>query len=540
SDPWIQGLGWRLPAGIGVAALLWRWRERIDALAARPAVRRTVGTLALGTVWLAALQTPWNVVDTNHMLYTSDELLAPAAGRWPLVDYLPQYSNLLGIPLAALAPIVRLAPVHAAVVASVLLVAMTLWIFLRVIRERGSSGSGWAVVAAAVAWPAFSNGFFVGGERALGALNSGAMRPLLPLLVGLLIGGMLRPVDRGRAALLGALAGTAALANVDFGAPALLAAFAATAIVSLAGGDGPAGATARLGAVATGAVVGVAVLLGLIGVLGGGRPRPLLGALTALTYSRFGWFDVAMPVYGPHSLVGVLFLASAGLGILRLTRASGAATTDARRRATAIRAVYFGLLGVGVLPYYAGRSLTPVLVIGYAFLIGTCAACVLTLTANRLAWVALVGAGLAAWTFVPQPFQSLGRLAGSGTGETHDMVRVVDLGRRAAEAIAGASELAPGAEVGIVASSGNSLALETGLTNAVLASNAAFITLGDYWTALQCEHLSTTGLDVVLVEDPAVAEALRTNAECADALDQASARLLSTGWTAIDLRPDGR
>ncbi|MEY2741588.1 MAG: hypothetical protein RL283_1690, partial [Actinomycetota bacterium] len=40
SDPWIQGLGWRLPAGIGVAALLWRWRERIDALAARPAVRR--------------------------------------------------------------------------------------------------------------------------------------------------------------------------------------------------------------------------------------------------------------------------------------------------------------------------------------------------------------------------------------------------------------------------------------------------------------------------------------------------------------------
>jgi hypothetical protein len=44
---------------------------------------------------------------------------------------------------------------------------------------------------------------------------------------------------------------------------------------------------------------------------------------------------------------------------------------------------------------------------------------------------------------------------------------------------------------------------------------------------------------VVLVEDPAVAAALVGNAECADALDPGSARLLDTGWTAIDLRRGG-
>jgi hypothetical protein len=90
-----------------------------------------------------------------------------------------------------------------------------------------------------------------------------------------------------------------------------------------------------------------------------------------------------------------------------------------------------------------------------------------------------------------------------------------------------------------VASSGNSLALATGIPNAVLTSNAAFVLSGDYWAGLQCEHLAETGLDVVLVEDLAVAAALVGNAECADALDRTSARLLDTGWTAIDLRRGG-
>ena len=567
SDPWIQGLGWRFPAGVAIAAVLWRARARLDALASRPLVRRSVATIALGTVWLAALQTPWNVVDTNHMLYTSDEMLAPAAGRWPLVDYLPQYSNLLGIPLAIIAPLTGTSPVHVAVIASVVLVAVTLWVFLRILRDVQPTSiprSTWALAAVASAWPAFSNGFLEGGERALGALNSGAMRPLLPLVLGLALGGATRSAGaRARTVLgVGAVAGVTALNNVDFGAPALLAGAAA---VVLASGSDPGDDARRAGVRAAGrslalylagALTAGGAVLGTITLAAWGRPQPLLGALTALTYSRFGWFNVAMPVYGLHSLAAVLFLATAGLGVSALARstsgrtglataarATGMATrtavTGAISTTTATRATYFGLLGIGVLPYYAGRSLTPVLVIGYAFVIGICAAHVIALTTSRLVWLALVGAGLAAWSFVPQPLQSLARLTEPGAEETHDMVRVVDLDRRAGALRASADALSPGLDVGLVASSGNSLALATGITNAVFTSNAAFVLSGDYWTALQCDHLATTGLDVVLVEDPVVAEALVDNAECAEALDQSSARLLDTGWTAIDLRPGG-
>lgn len=547
SDPWIQGLGWRFPAGMAIAAVLWWARARLDALASRPLVRRSVATLALGTVWLAALQTPWNVVDTNHMLYTSDELLAPAAGRWPLVDYLPQYSNLLGIPLAVVAPLTSAAPVHAGVIASVVAVAATLWVYFRILRGTVPTIAGhgaWAVAATAAAWPAFSNGFLAGGERALGAANSGAMRPLLPLALGLVLGRVaLGGAPRARSVLAaGALAGVAAVNNVDFGVPALLAAVASIVLSSWSdpGDDarraGLRAAARSLAVVAAGAVSAIVLTLGAIALAAWERPRPLLGALTALTYSRFGWFNVAMPVYGLHALAAVLFLATAGLGVAALARSSGRGTD----RAVALRATYFGLLGIGVLPYYAGRSLTPVLVIGYAFVIGLCAAHVLALTTSRLTWLAVVGAGLAAWSFVPQPIQSLARLAGPGTGETHDMVRVVDLDRRADALRASTDALPPDLSVGLVASSGNSLALATGITNAVLASNAAFVTSGEYWAARQCDHLATTGLEVVLVEDPDVAEALIASAECAEAVDQSSARLLDTGWTAIDLRSGGR
>jgi hypothetical protein len=510
----------------------------------RNALRRIVLGLMVAWVCLSALQTPWNVVDTNHMLYTSDEVLAPTAGRWPFVDYLPQYSNLVGLPLAFIAPLVRIAPVHAAVIVSVALVMLTLWVFLRLLRSTVTPTvqSVW-VVAAAAAWPAFSNGFLEGGERAVGALNSGAMRPLLPLALGLGLGRLSqRAGSTPRVVLgIGALAGVAAVNNVDFGVPALLA--GATAVIAAAWTqpiDGTRdGATRTVIRLLTwylvGAVVAIAVTIAVLAVAGGGRPRPMLGALTALTYSRFGWFNVAMPVYGLHTLAALLFLATAGLGVSSLARPG----PHGPGRAVAVRAAYFGLLGVLVLPYYAGRSLTPVLVIGYAFIIGVCAAHVFALTSSRLVWIVLVGAGLAAWSFVPQPLQSLARLAGPGRGETHDMVRVVDLDRRAAALRASVTSLPPDLSAGLVAGSGNSLALATGITNAVLTSNAAFMLSGDYWAGLQCEHLAETGLDVVLVEDPAVAAALVGNAECADALDPGSARLLDTGWTAIDLRRGG-
>ena len=45
-------------------------------------------------------QAPNGVRDAYHFLFTSDELAAVAAGKFPLSDYIPQYSNLLSFPVA--------------------------------------------------------------------------------------------------------------------------------------------------------------------------------------------------------------------------------------------------------------------------------------------------------------------------------------------------------------------------------------------------------------------------------------------------------
>jgi hypothetical protein len=541
SDPWIQGLGWRLPVGLGVAATLWRWRARVDRIMQRTALRRIVLGLLVGWVCLSALQTPWNVVDTNHMLYTSDDILAPTAGRWPFVDFLPHYTALLGVPLLPIARWSRLYPVHVAVIYSVTLVAITLGVFFSLLRAT-KPVERVGCLAAAAAWPAFSNGFFLGAERAIGAINSGAIRPLLPLVLGIVIGRrMSTPTTSLVYIISGMIGGLAFINNLEFGFPALVAGCVTVAIAEFVprarhrGGVHLGTALSATVVYVVGAATGTALALAVLGLGGDGVPNLTDTARLVSIYGRFGWLNVAMPVYGLHTLAGLLFLATAGLGVAALTVTPPAAT----RRAVAVRAAYFGLLGVLVLPYYAGRSLTPVLVIGYAFIIGVCAAHVLALTSNRLVWIVLVGTGLAAWSFVPQPLQSLERLTGPGRGETHDMVRVVDLDRRAAALRASVASLPPDRSAGLVASSGNSLALATGIPNAVLTSNAAFVLSGDYWAGLQCEHLAETGLDVVLVEDPAVAAALVGNAECADALDRTSARLLDTGWTAIDLRRGG-
>src|SRR5450759_4130711 len=84
--------------GVVVAAgILGLWR------APRPiALAGTVGVagVALAYVIPALIQIPSGLRDPGNYRFMSDEMVAVAAGRFPLADYIPQYNGLLGFPVA--------------------------------------------------------------------------------------------------------------------------------------------------------------------------------------------------------------------------------------------------------------------------------------------------------------------------------------------------------------------------------------------------------------------------------------------------------
>ena len=49
---------------------------------------------------VAWIQTPSTILDPNHFPFTASEIAAPLAGRVPLSNFFPQYTNILGWPLA--------------------------------------------------------------------------------------------------------------------------------------------------------------------------------------------------------------------------------------------------------------------------------------------------------------------------------------------------------------------------------------------------------------------------------------------------------
>ena len=537
SEPLIPGLGWRVPAGVLVAAAFTTARGARSWLLA-PRWSRVTTLFLLTLAFLATLQTPTNVVDTNHLVYSVDELLASVAGRWPGSDYVAQYSYvapwltggirwLFGDHVESLTIVVVVALSCATILAGFVLATRCLG------RQRPA-------LAALVflPWPVLSTGFLLGGERAAAFLQAGSARPLLPVLIGLVVATRTRPGiwDVRRSLIFGVLLAVCLYNNLDFGGPAV----AAVAVVMLM--DARWRSVRVIGAVCLGALGSLTAIAISYATLGHSLRLATMTLMIQL-HGTLGFQAVPMPVYGLHTLIAIIFLATAVVGSWRLRTATESRHTDVGRIA-----LYVGAWSLFSLPYFVGRSLVANLLIVYAINIGLCLCALLAMALDtprktgsdnvlRPVRYGILGLAVAAWMMYPNHVGSLERVGRAGTGETHDLVRVLDLDGRAARLESSVRSLQD--EAGFISVAGNALQLRTGFANANYYNNVGWITVGPHWAGLQCEHLAETGLDVVLVEDPAVAAALVGNAECADALDRTSARLLDTGWTAIDLRRGG-
>ncbi len=368
------GIGWLgLLVGAGLATLtILQWR------AARP-VSRLVSLAILAMLALLAvpalLQTPGGIRDVDSFRYTGDELAAVANGQLPLVDYFPQYTNLLGMPIA---PAIRALPDQAVWIILLWLLVLQLATILTAIslpvRQSGwrmAMGSALVVVAPVIA----SNPRATSAATYFGVLP---LRVFLPTVTIALAYGILR-VERPagpRSALLhlgvGLACGVTVLNNLDFGAPLAVIVICAAVLCQRT-------AARRIGA---GAAIASGTLLAglayLVAVTLSGRAIDWDSTLIfPRVFGAEGYFAVAMRPFGLHVVVVALFASAAAAGVLLLTSPAVRAGSWTRRQGLLL--LLTGGWSLLCLPYFASRSYTATIAGGYAFNIGLVTAAFLPL-----------------------------------------------------------------------------------------------------------------------------------------------------------------
>ena len=517
-------------------------------LVSRPLARAgTVLTAGLALAYLipALVQIPSGIRDVFHYRFTSDEMVSVAVGRLPLADYVPQYTNLLGFPIA---PFLRWFPEK-----SELLVLG--WLLLLQL----------AAIAVAVALPVL-----VGGRRYLApalivagapplmpyapGVSGSAYFAVLPLRVVLPAAAILaaylalrtRPevVLRrpARFLLVGSVAGLAALNNPDFGLPVLITVL----VVVFIAGSSPRSRFASTGLVAVGTLI-VFVGYWLMSAIAGRLVDWSNWLAFQRTFGAEGLFSVAMEPFGPHIAVVGLFVSASVLGFVLIVRSRRGVSSFAFRQGLLLALT--GGWATLTLPYFAGRSLVPVVVGGYGFAVGLVSAATLPLlhhsvralragvardttsAAIGLAFGGLaVASAVATMAFVSAPSDYLSQQLDGASGRSGPL-------REATEAMN--SLLADPANArlrglvdeGVVAQSvdmSGLLQLTTGFTSASIASSPAYYATSSFFIEALCVAPWPEAADYLLVSS-AVAGRIADEPSCAGTFDLGSSEGFSAG-----------
>jgi hypothetical protein len=450
---------------------------RSDALAARvgrlarETDRRRVAALAvvvafLGLWLLTAINSESSFGKSNggvlgNVSFWLDEAYAVLDGRYPLVDFHAQYSQLWPYASAGFMWLVgpSLGPYVAVMVAGSGLALLAVYALLR--RLTHSSLLGLALFL-----PVVATGFFMElgplGNR-YGPSNLFSMFPMRyggPYVVAWLL---VRNVERLRprhAAVLFGCAGLVLVNNVEFGLPA----FAATLAALLWSEERP--WLRRTGALARDAAIGLlaaAALVALLTLVAAGAPPKFGYAVTfSRLWARGGVTMLPMPSLGFHLALYATFAAA-------LVVASVRAVTGAEQRALTAMLAWSGVFGLGAGSYFAGRSHPEVLISlfsAWALALALLLIVVVRTVRARIDHrptaaevVLLAGCALAVCSLAqtPAPWSQIERL-GRGTKEP-------ELRELAMRRFVIATHPSPGEKVLILAPMGHRIAYELGLVN---------------------------------------------------------------------------
>ena len=508
-----------IAGAVGILVLLSRLRQSTPGLWAI-SITATVG-LAL----LPLIQTPTTFHIGFDNAFTLDEILAVSTGRFPGFDYISQYENLLGYPLALVALV---AP--GAFAASPESFAVGWLVILQIGTLVG------AIVAACLVSPARLRWLlplmilpvaYLPGHIGLAYYAALPMRFVLPtVLLALVCWLGMRQIRTGRnrpvlvAGALGLAGGAAAFNNLDYGVPALLAGLSVVVLVARSWRQ----AATTVGAYLAGALV-VPTLYVLAGTLTGRTFSIDEFLFFVRTFGVDGFMNVDMLPLGLQAG----FVALGVIGIVVGVRGARRRTLRARvlHLAIAFQATWLLLS----LVYFSGRSLTPTLVTGSAFLAATLLALLFVAGYGQLAlirrasvhswsrrhWLTAVltvlalALPIAAWTAFPTPAGAAERLRYlvSPRPGTLDYLRP--------DPTAALAEVADRDLVGILTVSGAIWSTLLGTVNAGLFLHPVYLTMPGA-ADLQCEYLATLPGRYLLTTDD-LREALAESSACRDLLD---------------------
>ncbi len=529
---------------------MWTWPTWV----AYSATLIAVGTVAVVAL-PALLQTPATIRDSPHFAFTSDEIAAVAAGRFPLSDYAPVYSNLLGYPVSAL---IHLVPSSATLVVVAWLLILQV-IALGIAVALPVLVSGWRMIAPAAAvaiLPSLAVTVeLVSASTYFAVLPLRVVLPAIVILAAfLLLRGrpLLESRSLWRVVLLGFLAGVAALNNTDFGVPVV----AILVVVVLFVGH-TFGGRIIAASVAAGSALLPFVLYALIGIA---FNRPVDWSLW-LAYPRIfgleGYYNVAMEAFGLHIAVVALFVSATAVGVCMLVSGGPRVSTLAYRQGLLL--LLTGGWALLTLPYFAGRSLTPTVIGGYAFGVGLVIASFLPLvrasyralkagTAQSPTGAAVsvaLGAVMLAcvggfFLRVQSPWAYLEPIARNPSGEWPPLAsQLSDLDRMLADpANAEVARLNAEGRIDQVLPLANLTGLGSTLPSAMVVSHASYFDLSPEFVRMQCEQQRESGRDFLLLSR-ASAAAFATVEECREAFDLDAATTISSegdGLVLLSLR----
>jgi hypothetical protein len=421
--------------GVGLTLLVLGGRfRRLDLPASMPSGWRR-GAFAAAVVLTALWLLPAVVTDetvgssgpiaSGHIPVQASDYFAVVDGRTPLVDYVPQYVNLLPL---ALAPMLSgfdmsLTSFSLSMTALSLVALLALFGALLQVTER-------PVAALALYVPVLAFGLFPWSVEGLQREFNGLYyaffpgRYLGPFVVGWLCALVVRR-RRLPAWFLFFIAGLVALNNFEFGGPSVIAAFAALVL----GSDRPRPLAQTVRALLAQAVIGLVGALALVSIVTLVRAGELpdLGSLTYYSrlFAREAFGLEPMPTLGLHIALYLTFVAAILAAAVRYVQARHDSTLTAML-------AYAGTFGLLTSLYFAGRSrpwqlmlLFPVWGLALALLAWTAARSLSSASVERTSLArsllpslaALCGFGVmvAAIATFPPPWTQVERLSRSGS-----------------------------------------------------------------------------------------------------------------------------
>ncbi len=510
----VVGLGLGALVALG-SILIWRSRAPVSTAT-------TVGmvSLILAVAIPVFLQGPSSLIDGYHFTFIADEIAAPAAGKFPLSDYIPQYVTLLGWPIA---PMLGWLGANA-------LWGVIIWLVILQVLAFGTAirwvvfVAGWRFIAPAMA-------LIIGPSLTVSDSFNGAIsyfqttpaRIVLPVLALYLVYRILEgPIVNTRILVrrsitVGLVLGIAVLNNPDYGVPAMGAAWLAVILFLR-----PRSAAVSFIFFQSIASFSVFVSYSLIGLLAGRSVDWSHWVIFQVVYGAQGhaWEEPIRP-FGLHIGVVALFISATivGTGLSRLWIRDG--RLWAKRQGLLLTLV--GAWSLLSLPYFVGRSLTPTLVGGYAFMIGLTAAAFLPSVRQAvkslmlsdtpslsgiyaavlsLAAVVLVGS---VWSLAPSPSASFDRVIAGNSAWVQEQANGGVLSKVFSEPVSeGTFQAIPMASL---------VSLQTGVQSGLVASNPLHISTDPVFASAQCRWLGEQEWTGIWVDDTTV-KSLRASPDC--------------------------